>query len=49
MTNNGIKGYDFTNAGVSVGVDYRITDYLAIGLSGTYAHTWTSLNPDPLT
>jgi outer membrane lipase/esterase len=42
---NGIKGYDFTNTGVSVGVDYRITDYLALGIFGTYAHTWTSLNP----
>jgi outer membrane autotransporter protein len=42
---NGAKGYDFTTGGVSVGVDYRITDYLAIGIFGTYAHTWTSLNP----
>jgi outer membrane lipase/esterase len=42
---NGVKGYDFTTGGVSVGVDYRITDCLAVGLFGTYAHTWTSLNP----
>ena len=42
---NGVKGYNFTTGGVSVGVDYRITDNLAIGLFGTYAHTWTSLNP----
>ena len=42
---NGAKGYNFTTGGVSVGVDYRITDYLAIGIFGTYAHTWTSLNP----
>jgi outer membrane autotransporter protein len=42
---NGVKGYNFTTGGVSVGVDYRITDYLAIGLFGTYAHTWTNLNP----
>jgi outer membrane autotransporter protein len=42
---NGVKGYNFTTGGVSVGVDYRITDYLAIGLFGTYSHTWTSLNP----
>jgi outer membrane autotransporter protein len=42
---NGAKGYNFTTGGVSVGVDYRITDNLAIGLFGTYAHTWTSLNP----
>jgi uncharacterized protein YhjY with autotransporter beta-barrel domain len=42
---NGIKGYNFTTGGVSVGVDYRITDYLALGIFGTYAHTWTRLNP----
>jgi outer membrane autotransporter protein len=42
---NGAKGYNFTTGGVSVGVDYRITDYLAVGIFGTYAHTWTSLNP----
>jgi outer membrane lipase/esterase len=41
---NGIKGYDSTTGGVSVGVDYRITDYLAVGAFGIYAHTWTSLN-----
>jgi outer membrane autotransporter protein len=42
---NGIKGYDFTIGGLSLGVDYRITDYLAVGLFGSYAHTWTSLSP----
>jgi outer membrane lipase/esterase len=42
---SGVKGYDFTTGGVSVGIDYRITDCLAIGIFGTYAHTWTSLNP----
>ena len=42
---DGAKGYNFTTGGVSVGVDYRITDYLALGIFGTYAHTWTSLNP----
>jgi outer membrane autotransporter protein len=42
---NGVKGYNFTTGGASVGIDYRITDNLAIGLFGTYAHTWTSLNP----
>ena len=42
---NGAKGYDFTIGGVSVGIDYRITDRLAVGFFGTYAHTWTSLNP----
>jgi fibronectin-binding autotransporter adhesin len=38
-------GYDFTTGGVSVGLDYRITDQLAIGVLGEYAHTWTSLKP----
>jgi len=42
---NGIKGYDFTTGGVSVGVDYRITDCLAIGGFGSYSHTWTDLQP----
>jgi outer membrane lipase/esterase len=42
---NGVKGYDFTTGGVSVGIDYRITNCLAVGLFGTYAHTWTSFNP----
>ena len=39
------KGYDFTTGGVSLGVDYRITDQLAIGVMGEYSHTWTSLQP----
>ena len=39
------KGYDFTTGGVSVGVDYRLTDQLVIGVMGEYAHTWTSLKP----
>jgi outer membrane autotransporter protein len=39
------KGYDFTSGGVSLGVDYRITDQLAIGAMGEYAYTWTSLKP----
>jgi outer membrane autotransporter protein len=38
-------GYDFTTGGVSVGLDYRITDQLAIGIMGEYSHTWTSLEP----
>jgi outer membrane autotransporter protein len=38
-------GYDFTTGGFTVGVDYRITDHLAIGAMGEYAHTWTSLKP----
>jgi outer membrane autotransporter protein len=39
------KGYDFTTGGVTVGIDYRITDHLALGLFGSYAHTWTDLRP----
>jgi outer membrane autotransporter protein len=39
------KGYDFTTGGFSVGVDYRVTDQLAIGAMGEYAHTWTDLKP----
>ena len=40
------KGYNFTTGGVSLGIDYRITDQLAIGAMGEYSHTWTSLNPN---
>jgi len=25
--------------------DYRITDCLAVGIFGSYAHTWTSFSP----
>jgi fibronectin-binding autotransporter adhesin len=39
------KGYNFTTGGVTLGIDYRITDHLAIGLMGEYAHTWTTLQP----
>ena len=39
------NGYNFTTGGVSLGVDYRITDQLAIGVMGEYSHTWTSLQP----
>jgi outer membrane autotransporter protein len=39
------KGYDFTTGGFSLGVDYRLTDHLAIGAMGEYSHTWTSLQP----
>jgi outer membrane autotransporter protein len=37
------QGYNFTTGGVSIGIDYRITDQLAIGVMGDYSHTWTSL------
>jgi outer membrane autotransporter protein len=39
------NGYNFTTGGVSLGIDYRITDQLAIGVMGEYSHTWTSLQP----
>jgi outer membrane autotransporter protein len=39
------KSYDFTTGGVTLGIDYRIADQLAIGAMGDYSHTWTSLNP----
>jgi outer membrane autotransporter protein len=39
------QGYNFTTGGISLGVDYRITDQLAIGVLGDYSHTWTALNP----
>jgi outer membrane autotransporter protein len=28
-----------------LGLDYRITDQLAIGVMGEYSHIWTDLNP----
>src|SRR5271166_6175333 len=39
------NGYDFTTGGFSLGIDYRISDQLAIGAMGEYSHTWTSLQP----
>ena len=39
------SGYNFTTGGVSLGIDYRITDQLAIGVMGEYSHTWTTLQP----
>jgi outer membrane autotransporter protein len=32
-------GYDITTGGVTVGVDYRLSNNFAIGVSGTYAHS----------
>jgi outer membrane autotransporter protein len=40
------SGYDFTTGGVSLGLDYRLTKNLAVGLAAGYAHTWTSLTGD---
>ncbi len=39
------KGYDFTTGGVTVGIDYRFTNHLTLGFFGSYAHTWTDLQP----
>ena len=39
------SAYNFTTGGFSLGVDCRITNYLAIGAFGEYSHTWTSLKP----
>jgi outer membrane autotransporter protein len=39
------RGYDFTTGGASVGIDYRLTGHLAIGLFGGYADSLTNLQP----
>ena len=39
------NGYNFTTGGVNLGVDYRISDSLAVGIMADYSHTWTSLKP----
>jgi uncharacterized protein with beta-barrel porin domain len=39
------EGYNFTKGGFIIGVDYRITDYFAIGLMGSFAYTRTNLQP----
>jgi YVTN family beta-propeller protein/autotransporter-associated beta strand protein len=36
-------GYNFTTAGVTIGIDYRLTDHLALGLAGGYAYTDNNL------
>jgi outer membrane autotransporter protein len=40
------KGYDFTTGGVTLGLDYRLTRDLAVGVALGYAHTWTNLTAD---
>ena len=42
------KGYDFTTGGVTVGIDFRVTDNLVVGLMGDYSHTWSDLKPGHL-
>jgi Autotransporter beta-domain len=40
VDNDGLaKGYDYTNGGVTVGADYRVTDHFVVGVMGGYAHT----------
>jgi fibronectin-binding autotransporter adhesin len=39
-------GYDITTGGVTVGVDYRLSNNFAIGMSGTYAHSNADLVND---
>jgi outer membrane autotransporter protein len=36
-------GYNFTTAGVTIGIDYRLTDHFALGLAGGYAYTDNNL------
>ena len=38
------RGYDFTTGGVTLGVDYRVTDNFAVGVALGYANTTTSLD-----
>jgi outer membrane autotransporter protein len=46
LDNDGFhRGYNFTTGGVSLGIDNRITDHLAVGLFGGYARSWTDLQP----
>jgi autotransporter-associated beta strand protein len=39
------RGYQFTTGGVTLGLDYRLTDHFVIGVMGDYSHTWTALQP----
>lgn len=39
------QGYNFTTGSVTLGLDYRLTDHLAIGVMGEYSHTGTGLKP----
>jgi autotransporter-associated beta strand protein/YVTN family beta-propeller protein len=36
-------GYNFTTAGVTIGIDYRLTDHFAVGIAGGYAYTDNNL------
>jgi len=39
-------GYDFTTGGVTLGLDYRLSRHLAVGVAFGDAHTWTNLTGD---
>jgi uncharacterized protein with beta-barrel porin domain len=42
-TADGARGFNFRTGGVTLGVDYRIGNNFAIGLTGGYAHTGVDL------
>src|SRR4029077_658070 len=39
------KGYNLTTGGFTLGLDFRLLDNLSVGVMGSYAHTWTNLQP----
>ncbi|MBV8813749.1 MAG: autotransporter outer membrane beta-barrel domain-containing protein [Verrucomicrobia bacterium] len=43
------RGYQFTTGGFDLGFDYRFLDHFAVGLMGSYAHTWADLRPGTIT
>jgi outer membrane autotransporter protein len=43
------RGYRFTTGGFDLGFDYQFLDHFAIGVMGSYAHTWTDLQPGSIT
>jgi outer membrane autotransporter protein len=38
------NGYDVNTGGITLGVDYRLTSYFAVGVLGGYSHNNVSLN-----
>ena len=41
---NNARGYDLTDAGITLGVDFKATDHFAIGLGAGYDHTSVDLS-----
>jgi uncharacterized protein with beta-barrel porin domain len=37
--------FHYTTGGLTIGIDYRVTDHIVVGLMGGYAHTWTDSKP----